>query len=117
MFTRLLPWIGFAYMGAAWGLSFSLAKLVAIEGTTPIGIAFWQCLLAGLLLLGGMLLGLTCLLLAVSVLGARSAANFLPHRDWKDYVLPPQPEGPFSHARVIAVFDDATGPLAAGPLG
>ena len=52
MFNKLLPWIGFAYMGAAWGLSFSLAKLVAIEGTTPIGIAFWQCLLAGLLLLG-----------------------------------------------------------------
>ena len=52
MFNRLLPWIGFAYMGAGWGLSFSLAKLVAMEGTTPIGIAFWQCLLAGLLLLG-----------------------------------------------------------------
>ena len=52
MFNKLLPWIGFAYMGAAWGLSFSLAKLLAIEGTTPIGIAFWQCLLAGLLLLG-----------------------------------------------------------------
>jgi hypothetical protein len=28
------------------------------------------------------------LLLAVFVLGNRSAANFLPHRDWRDYVLP-----------------------------
>jgi len=50
---KLMPWIGLAYMGVAWGLSFSLAKLVtSINGTTPIGIAFWQSLLAGCLLLG-----------------------------------------------------------------
>jgi drug/metabolite transporter (DMT)-like permease len=52
MFERLLPWTGLAYMGVAWGLSFSLAKLASIDGTTPIGIAFWQSLLAGCLLLG-----------------------------------------------------------------
>ena len=39
-------------MGIAWGLSFSVAKLATTDGTTPIGIAFWQSLLAGLLLLG-----------------------------------------------------------------
>ena len=38
-------------MGGAWGLSFSLAKLAATDGTTPLGIAFWQCILASLLLL------------------------------------------------------------------
>ena len=38
-------------MGGAWGLSFSLAKLAAADGTTPLGIAFWQCILASLLLL------------------------------------------------------------------
>ena len=44
--------MGLAYMGIAWGLSFSVAKLATTDGTTPIGIAFWQSLLAGLLLLG-----------------------------------------------------------------
>ena len=38
-------------MGGAWGLGFSLAKLAAIDGTTPMGIAFWQCLFASILLL------------------------------------------------------------------
>ena len=38
-------------MGGAWGLGFSLAKLAAVDGTTPIGIAFWQCILASFLLL------------------------------------------------------------------
>jgi len=52
MLRRYLPWIGLAYMGIAWGLSFSVAKLATTDGTTPIGIAFWQSLLAGLLLLG-----------------------------------------------------------------
>jgi len=103
--------------GLMAALATGLVLVVLIRLFSSAAIPGWATTAAGLLLLGGMLLGLTCLLLAVSVLGARSAANFLPHRDWKDYVLPPQPEGPFSHARVIAVFDDATGPLAAGPLG
>src|SRR6056300_1196878 len=52
MLRRYLPWIGLAYMGIAWGLSFSVAKLATTDGTTPIGIAFWHSLMAGLLLLG-----------------------------------------------------------------
>ena len=51
MLSKYLPWIGLAYMGVAWGLSFSLAKLATADGTTPLGIAFWQSLSAGLLLL------------------------------------------------------------------
>ena len=51
MLNNALPYLGLLYMGGAWGLGFSLAKLVAVDGTTPIGIAFWQCILAGLLLL------------------------------------------------------------------
>ena len=38
-------------MGGAWGLGFSLAKLAAVDGATPLGIAFWQCTFASLLLL------------------------------------------------------------------
>ena len=52
MLRKYIPWLGLAYMGVAWGLSFSVAKLATADGTTPIGIAFWQSLLAGLLLLG-----------------------------------------------------------------
>ena len=52
MLRKYIPWLGLAYMGVAWGLSFSVAKLAMTDGTTPIGIAFWQSLLAGLLLLG-----------------------------------------------------------------
>ena len=51
MLNNALPYLGLLYMGGAWGLGFSLAKLAAVDGTTPIGIAFWQCILAGLLLL------------------------------------------------------------------
>ena len=51
MLNNALPYLGLLYMGGAWGLGFSLAKLAAVDGTTPIGIAFWQCVLAGLLLL------------------------------------------------------------------
>ncbi len=51
MSARILPYLGLLYMGIAWGLGFSLAKLASVEGTTPLGIAFWQSLLAGLLLL------------------------------------------------------------------
>ena len=52
MLRKYIPWLGLGYMGVAWGLSFSVAKLATADGTTPIGIAFWQSLLAGLLLLG-----------------------------------------------------------------
>ena len=38
-------------MGAAWGLSFSLARIAATRGVHPLGIAFWECSIAGLLLI------------------------------------------------------------------
>ena len=41
-----------------------MAKLAAINGTTPIGIAFWQCSLAGLLLLAFVFLRRTKILLS-----------------------------------------------------
>ena len=44
--------VGAGLYGRCLGLSFSVAKLATTDGTTPIGIAFWQSLLAGLLLLG-----------------------------------------------------------------
>jgi drug/metabolite transporter (DMT)-like permease len=37
-------------MGATWGLSFSLARIAATGGAHPLGIAFWECSIAGLLL-------------------------------------------------------------------
>ena len=51
MLFRLIPWFALAYMGIAWGLGFSIAKLATNNGATPIGLAFWQSLLAGCLLL------------------------------------------------------------------
>jgi drug/metabolite transporter (DMT)-like permease len=38
-------------MGAMWGLSFSLARIAATRGAHPLGIAFWECSIAGLLLI------------------------------------------------------------------
>ena len=52
MFLRLMPWIGLAYMGVAWGLGFSIAKIATANGFTPIGLAFWSSLLSGVMLLG-----------------------------------------------------------------
>jgi len=37
-------------MGSTWGLSFSLARVAATGGAHPLGIAFWECSIAGLLL-------------------------------------------------------------------
>ena len=45
MLFRLIPWFALAYMGIAWGLGFSIAKLATNNGATPIGLAFWQSLL------------------------------------------------------------------------
>ena len=47
-----------------------------------------KALATGVLVVVMLLLGIVCLLLALFVLGSRTAANFLPHRDWRDYVLP-----------------------------
>lgn len=51
MIRRLLPCLILLVVGTAWGLTFSLAKLAADAGGTPFGIAFWQALTGGILLL------------------------------------------------------------------
>ena len=78
LFASLNPFDLFTLLVAA------LAATV-FGGLTSIPLTF----------LGGILLGVVSLLLAVFVLGNRSAANFLPHRDWRDYVLP-EVRGSFS---------------------
>jgi hypothetical protein len=65
-----------------------LAAVISIRLLTTAAIPGWATASAGLLVIGGLLLGIVSLLLAVFVLGNRSGANFLPHRDWRDYVLP-----------------------------
>ena len=52
MLLRFLPWIGLAYMGVAWGLGFSMAKVATTSGTTPIGLAFWSSMISGIMLFG-----------------------------------------------------------------
>ena len=44
-------WFVLIVMGAMWGLSFSLARIAATRGAHPLGIAFWECSIAGLLLI------------------------------------------------------------------
>jgi len=48
---KFFPWIALFYMGLVWGLSFSLGKIATNLGGTPIGIAFWSSLFAGIILL------------------------------------------------------------------
>ena len=66
----------------------ALIAVLTIRLFTTAAIPGWATAAAGMLLIGGLLLAIVSLLLAVFVLGNRSAANFLPHRDWRDYVLP-----------------------------
>jgi glycosyltransferase involved in cell wall biosynthesis len=66
----------------------ALGAVLAIRLFTAAAIPGWATAAAGMLVIGGLLLGIISLLLAVFVLGNRSSANFLPHRDWRDYVLP-----------------------------
>jgi len=49
--TLVRAWLVLVVMGATWGLSFSLARIAATGGAHPLGIAFWECWIAGLLLL------------------------------------------------------------------
>ena len=35
-----------------WGLSFSLARIATTSGAHPLGVAFWECSIAGMLLIG-----------------------------------------------------------------
>lgn len=44
-------WLVLIVMGASWGLSFSFARIAATRGLHPLGIAFWESWIAGLLLL------------------------------------------------------------------
>ena len=66
----------------------ALVAVLTIRLFTAAAIPGWATAAAGMLVIGGLLLAIVSLLLAVFVLGNRSAANFLPHRDWRDYVLP-----------------------------
>ena len=66
----------------------ALTAVLMIRLSTSAAIPGWATAAAGMLVIGGLLLGIVSLLLAVFVLGNRSSANFLPHRDWRDYVLP-----------------------------
>lgn len=43
----MINWLILAFLGAVWGLHFSVAKIAADAGGEPFGIAFWQSLLAG----------------------------------------------------------------------
>lgn len=51
-FQRFWPWVVLAVTGTAWGLTFSLTKMATNTGATVIGIAFWQTLISGLMLMG-----------------------------------------------------------------
>jgi hypothetical protein len=79
-----------------------LLVVAAVMGATLVGLAaaaagavagvsrpaVWTPGFAGLLVLVALLLGVICLLLALFMLGSRSGTTFLPHRDWRDHVLP-----------------------------
>lgn len=49
---RAAPWLALAFMGIVWGLSFSIARLATTNDAAALGIAFWQSLISGSLLLG-----------------------------------------------------------------
>ena len=84
--ARLFLAVGGLLAGAvallAGSLVLRLFSVTIMQGWTP-GIF-------GLLLVVT-LLGIVCLLLALFVLGSRSATTMLPHRDWQDYILPDPP--------------------------
>jgi drug/metabolite transporter (DMT)-like permease len=50
-FGKLLPWLLLLAMGAGWGLAFSLAKMGILAGGKPLGMAFWQMVVAIILTL------------------------------------------------------------------
>lgn len=65
-----------------------LAGVVIARLSSATLLPGWAAGATGILVVVMLLLGGMCLLLALFVLGNRTAANFLPHRDWRDYVLP-----------------------------
>ncbi len=48
---RLMPWIILLFIGGIWGGTFSLMKIAVSGAAQPIGIAFWQSVVSGGLLL------------------------------------------------------------------
>lgn len=48
---RLVPYILLFMMGAAWGLVVSLHKIATVEGAHPVGLALWQVITGGIVLL------------------------------------------------------------------
>ena len=42
-----VSWLILFFLGAVWGLTFSLAKIAAEAGGEPFGIAFWQAFVSG----------------------------------------------------------------------
>jgi hypothetical protein len=65
-----------------------LVSVLAARLSAAATVPGWAAGVTGVLVVVMLLLGVVCLLLALFVLGSRTAANFLPHRDWRDYVLP-----------------------------
>jgi hypothetical protein len=69
----------------------ALALLLIVVTSRLVANPFtpgWATTAASMLIVVTILLGVVSLLLGLFVLGSRSASNFLPHRDWRDYVLP-----------------------------
>ena len=50
-FQKALPWSFLLIMGTAWGLSFSLGKIAVENGAKPFGVAQFQVMFAGIVLL------------------------------------------------------------------
>lgn len=79
--ARLFPLVGgmvvLALLVGAWGTR--LPQAAAVPGWTAAAAAAVVVML---------LAGVACLLAALVVFGGRTAANVLPQRDWRDYVLP-----------------------------
>ena len=48
---KALPWAFLLVMGTAWGLSFSLGKIAVENGAKPFGVAQFQMMFAGIVLL------------------------------------------------------------------
>lgn len=48
---KALPWAFLLIMGTAWGLSFSLGKIAVENGAKPFGVAQFQVMFAGIILL------------------------------------------------------------------
>jgi drug/metabolite transporter (DMT)-like permease len=50
-YKPLLAWALLIFCGVAWGLTFSLAKIIADGGGHPLGINFWQSLIGASILI------------------------------------------------------------------